>query len=244
MGRSGQNDPYLHVSNIYSHLMNFISYKWWAKYIFSIVEENLANDPFVLEIGAGNCMMGKYFEKLYPKYMASDISLSMLLKSEKYITRICCDMRSLPFKNKFDLIISTFDAVNYLTNKKDLLKTFKEIKNILSDNGCFTFDAALESNSYKHENSANGKWRKSGFTYERKSSYSSASRIHKNTFKIKYPDGNVITEIHRQKIYPLETFYEAADKSGLKIVNCYKAFTKQKGNANSDRVQFIMKKGI
>jgi SAM-dependent methyltransferase len=240
--RQKRFDPYFHVSNIYSHLMNFVSYKWWARYIYVIVKSKVNNNPAVLELGAGNCSLAKYISKFYPNYIASDISLSMLTKSQINISQICCNMNALPFKKKFDLILSSFDSINYLTNKKNLYKTFKEVCNYLNTNGIFTFDAALESNSYKHERNSSLKGKKTGIIYLRQSKYLVASRIHKNTFTIKYPDGETFEETHKQKIYPLQTYFEMAEKSGLQVVNCYKAFTQQKGKASSDRVQFIMKR--
>ena len=45
-------DPYLHVSNIYPHLMDFVSYKWWARYIYSITKNFLVKNPAVLELAA------------------------------------------------------------------------------------------------------------------------------------------------------------------------------------------------
>lgn len=240
--RSITIDPYQHVSKIYPHLMNFVSYKWWARYIFTITKNKTIKNPAVLELAAGNCSMAKHLFKLYPKYIASDISLSMLKYSDKSIPRVCCDMSNLPFNKKFDLIISSFDSINYITNKKKLLKTFKEISNLLNIKGVFTFDAALESNSYKHEKTANRKGKSAGFIYSRQSKFLVGSKIHKNIFTIQYPDGKIFTETHKQKIYSFQTFYDMAEQSGLYIVNCYKAFSFQKGNANSDRVQFIMKR--
>jgi SAM-dependent methyltransferase len=237
-----RTDPYFHVSNIYRHLMNFVSYKWWARYIYSILRNKVVENPAVLELGAGNCSLAKYLIKFYPDYIASDISFSMLHNSKLKISQVCCDMSSLPFKKKFDLIISSFDSINYLTNKKILLKTFKEVYKILNTNGIFSFDVALENNSYKHERTANIKGKKSGISYFRQSEYLRASRIHKNIFTFNYPDGQTLTEVHRQKIYSFETYFEMSKKSGLRVMNCYKAFTQQTGKASSDRIQFIMKR--
>ncbi len=50
------------------------------------------------------------------------------------------------------------------------------------------------------------------------------------------------TETHKQKIFSYNTFFDIAEKSGLYVVNCYKAFSFQKGKETSDRVQFIMKR--
>lgn len=235
-------DPYLHVSNIYAHLMDFVSYKWWARYLFTITRNKTIKNPAVLELAAGSCLMAKHLSRFYKNYIATDISLSMLKHSDKNIKRICCDMSCLPFSKNFDLIISSFDSINYLTNKNILLKSFKGISDSLTPKGIFTFDAALENNSYKHEKTANQKGKSAGFIYTRKSKFLAGSKIHKNIFTIQYPDGKIVTEIHRQKIYPLRTFYEMAEKSGLEVVNCYKAFSLKKGNADSDRVQFIMRR--
>ncbi len=222
--------------------MNFVSYKWWARYLLLLLSKKVKKNPSVLEIAAGNGSLAKYLSKNYQNYIASDLSLSMISQADKKLHRVCCDFRYLPFKSNFDLIISSFDSINYLTNKNQLLRTFKEINSVLNEGGIFSFDVALESNSYKHEKTANIKGKFSGIFYERQSRYLPTSRIHKNIFKIYFPDGNIFTETHRQKIYPLQTFYEIAEKSNFHILGCYKAFTFQKGKASSDRVQFIMKK--
>ncbi len=235
-------DPYYHVANIYPHLMSFVSYKWWAKYIYSISKNNICKNPVVLELAAGNCELAKHLSKLYKNYLSTDISLKMLNCGDKIITKVCCDMTAIPFNKKFDLILTSFDSVNYLLSKKRLLKFFREVEFYLSENGVLTFDAALESNSYKHQKTASSKGRSKGFHYHRMSVYLPKSKIHKNIFTITYPDGDVFTETHKQKIYPFATFFELAEESGLYVVNCFKAFSYQKGKGNSDRVQFIMKR--
>jgi len=239
-----QIDPYLHVSKIYSQLIDFVDYKWWAKYIYSITKNSLPKNPVVLEIGAGNCVLANYLSKHYKKYFASDISLQMLNQKKIPVKKICCNMTSLPFTKKFDLIFSAFDSVNYLLTKKDLLKHFNEVSSHLTENGIFTFDTALENNSYKHQKTANksGKYKK--YFYNRVSLFDPKTKTHKNIFSVIYPDGNIYKETHTQKIFPFNTFFELAEKSGLYVVNCYKAFSYTKGIASSDRVQFIMKRKV
>jgi len=237
-----QTDPYQHVANIYPHLMNFVSYKWWARYIYTITKPIVIKNPNVLELAGGNCALAEHLSKLYKNYLVTDISKSMLKHASKKQDRVCCDMTAIPFTKKFDLILTSFDSVNYLLSKKLLLKFFKEVNNHLSEKGVLTFDAALESNSYKHQKTATTKGKTKGFSYLRKSIFMPASKIHKNIFTITYPDGVTFSETHKQKIYSYETFFEMAEKSGLYVVNCYKAFSHMKGKASSDRVQFIIKR--
>ena len=237
-----QTDPYLHVANIYPHLMNFVSYKWWARYIYTITKPKVVKNPSVLELASGNCALADHLSKLYKNYLVSDISKSMLKHSNTKLNKVCCDMKAIPLSKQFDLILTSFDSVNYLLSKKQLLKFFKEVFSHLSEKGVFTFDAALESNSYKHQKTATTKGRAKGFNYLRKSIFMPASKIHKNIFTITYPNGDTFSETHKQKIYSYHTFFDMAEKSGLYVVNCYKAFSYTKGKASSDRVQFIMKR--
>jgi len=237
-----QTDPYLHVANIYPHLMNFVSYKWWAGYIYSITKTKDVKNPSVLELAAGNCSLAENLSKLYTDYVVTDISKSMLKHSNTKLSKVCCDMAAIPFIKKFDLIFTSFDSVNYLLSKKKLLKFFKEANNNLSEKGVLTFDVALENNSYKYQKTASKKGRTKGFVYHRTSIFLPLSKIHKNIFNITYPSGETFLEIHKQKIYPYDTFFDMAEKSGLYVVNCYKAFSYTKGKASSDRVQFIMKR--
>jgi ubiquinone/menaquinone biosynthesis C-methylase UbiE len=224
--------------------MNFVSYKWWARYIYSITKPKVIKKPAVLELAAGNCALAEHLSKHYKNYLVTDLSESMLSHSKIKLNKVCCDMTAIPLNKKFDLILTSFDSVNYLLSKKLLLKFFKEVKSHLSEKGVLTFDAALESNSYKHQETATTKGRAKGFTYYRKSIFMPTSKIHKNIFNITYPTGETFSETHKQKIYSYDTFFDMAEKSGLYVVNCYKAFSYTKGKASSDRVQFIMKRKL
>jgi len=150
-------------------------------------------------------------------------------------------MTSLPFYNKFDLIYSTFDSVNYILSKRKLLTLFLEVKKVLSATGIFTFDVSLEKNSLDFEGSYTVEGKINEFSFTRKSKYNSSSRIHKNIFIITDEFGNVKKEIHTQKIYKFETYFDIIAKAGMYVVECLDAFTFNNGNQNSERAQFIIK---
>jgi len=231
------------VSLIYDDLMREIDYERWSGYILNIRKIYLEKgDINVLELSAGNCKMADNISKRIPRYIASDSSFPMLRKAKNFDTnKICCDMTALPFKNKFDLIFSTFDSVNYLLSKRLLLTLFCEVKNILSDSGIFTFDTTLEKNSLEFEKSYVSEGEHHGLQYKRKSKYFPNTRIHKNIFKIRNKFGTVLTEVHKQKIYKFETYFKLLKKAGLYVVECLDTFTFNTGNSNSERIQFILK---
>jgi len=238
-----KTNAYTSLSLIYDEVMKEVNYKRWAEYILDIIEDHLAKkNANILELSAGNGMITKRVSKKFPNYISSDISLEMLRQGDRInVKKVCCDMVVLPFTTKFDVIFSTFDSVNYLLSKRRLLKFFKEIKKVLSENGIFTFDVSLEKNSreFKKMYVTNGSV--NGYKYKRVSKYNPKSRIHKNIFEITDQFGIVTKEIHLQKIFNFDIYFDLFSKAGLVAVECLDAFTFNNGNQNSERIQFILK---
>jgi ubiquinone/menaquinone biosynthesis C-methylase UbiE len=229
------------VADIYPYLMRTIRYDKWAKYIFEIVNSSVKKTDTILELGAGNGKLANYFKNYYPHIIITDLSLKML--KQDGISRglkICCDMTRTPFNTNFNLIYSAFDSINYLTSRKKLLAFFKEIKRILNKGGIFTFDISLERNSLKHIKEPLRKGKYKGISYVQKSKYSPKSRIHMNIFNIETANEK-FCENHKQKIYPFEEYFRVIDKAGLYVAECFDAFTFDRGNAECERVQFVVK---
>ena len=238
-----ENRIYSKLPLIYSYIMRKIDYKIWAEYIYSIVSEDLPVKPRILELAAGNCKLAKYLSEFYPLIIVSDISADMLKSSPGIsLHKVCCDMTLLPFKNKFDLIYCAFDSINYLTSRKKILDLFKEINSILNTKGIFTFDVSLEKNSLIHTKQPDRTGLYKGIRFKQKSEYDKLKKIHKNTFHIKLNENEVYTEIHKQKIYSFETYFELLELSGLYVAECLDAFTYNKGNPGCERIQFIARK--
>ncbi|MDZ7623938.1 MAG: class I SAM-dependent methyltransferase [Ignavibacteriaceae bacterium] len=235
--------PYEQVSAIYDGLMKKLDYDSWSKYILLIAKENVHDKAKFLELGAGNCKMAKILSEKYRNYYASDISLSMLRSGDKNnLKKICCDMTSLPFKEKFDFVFSAFDSVNYILKKKSLQNLFKEIYYLLEEDGVFTFDASLETNSLDFSIGKSTEGRHNDYQYRMLSKYNKRSRIHYNNFYIWNESGINIKEVHKEKIYKIDTYFKLAEKAGLYTEACYDCFSFKDVKQNSQRAQFVMRK--
>jgi len=231
---------YTDVSNIYDHIMRKVRYDYWADYIYAISNDYVGDKPNVLELASGNCNLARFLSAYYPKLIVTDMSLSMLNKNSKAgLKKVCCDMTMIPFSTKFDLIVSTFDSVNYLITEKKLSALFNEICMVISNDGIFTFDVSLEKNSFRHIKNPLRKGSYKGVRYKQETDYDSTKNIHRNVFCITYPNGKVFKEVHIQKIYSFETYFDLMDSAGLSVKAFYDAFTFKDGSANSPRVQFI-----
>jgi len=208
-----------------------------------MVKDYIPKRPKVLELAAGNLRFAKRIKKHFKSIVVSDLSYNMLHSSRGIkFPRVCCDMTALPFKREFDLVLSSFDSVNYLTSKAKLLQLFKEVEKILKEDGIFTFDVVLENNCLTYEKFANRKGNYHGVNFEQISKYDKEKRFHKNIFNIFLPTGESLTEVHKQKIFPFFTYFEVIAKTNLYVVDCFKTFTFEKADQDSDRAQFILKR--
>lgn len=239
----GKVIAYENVSFIYEELMKDVNYPEWAKYIQNISSEFVRKNSKVLELGAGNCKIANLLSKKFSEIIATDISLSMLKSDTKnVVNKVCCDMVALPFNIKFDLIFSTFDSVNYLMSKKRLLALFKQVDYLLKDDGIFTFDVSLEKNSLEFLQDHAIEGSAGNYSFKRVSKFYKSRKVHRNIFYITDADNNVVKEVHEQKIFDFETYFDLIFQAGLYVVDCFETFTFKIGNANSDRIQFILKK--
>ena len=235
--------PYEKVSAIFDTLMKKLDYESWSNYILEIAGDYIEDDAKILELGAGNCKIAGFISARYSNYVATDISLSMLSSSKKNnLKKICCDMTALPIKSKFDFIFSNFDGINYILKQKTLLRLFTEVFHLLKRDGVFTFDVSLESNSLNFVVSKSEEGRSNGYSFQRISQYNKVSRIHSNHFYIRDDFGNEFKEVHKEKIYKIDTFFKLAEKTGLFTEACYDCFTFKDVKKNSQRAQFVMRK--
>ncbi|QQS38010.1 MAG: class I SAM-dependent methyltransferase [Ignavibacteriales bacterium] len=238
-----KNKNYEALSTVYSHLMRTVNYKAWAKYIFAISKNHLSRNPKVLELASGEGKLANFLRVYYPDIIVSDLSFEMVKRIKGFEGyKVCLNMTSLPFKQKFDLIICAFDSINYLTSRIKIQQFFKSVKMLMNQNSIFTFDASLLNNSLKSNKSVTLKNRVNGIEYSQSSSFNTKTRIHKNEFIIQDGDNRIIKETHNQKIYDFDFYFTAAEKSGLYVSECFKAFTFEEAKAVNERVQFILRK--
>ncbi len=236
-----QSKDYTIIAEIYDYLMRKIDYKDWAKYIYDVVREYIEGELIVLELASGTGKLGTAFSIFSSKFVFTDLSNDMLKAVEDDFTKICCDMTLLPFKQKFNTVISTFDSINYLIDDKDIISCINEIEKILTDDGIFTFDVSLELNSQKYLKHLNRKGKYNDFYYIQQSNYDKMNKIHYNTFSIKKDDIE-FKEEHKQRIYSIEEMIEIISQSNLQLLDVFEAFTFEDLHEKSLRAQFVLGK--
>lgn len=139
-------------ASVYDKVMAYADYDRWYEFIKSIVEENGIKGKDVLDLGCGTGEMSIRFKKSGYAVLGVDISPEMLsiaadkAREKKLDIHFANqDMRELKFPVGFDIVISLFDTINYLTSIEEVEECLESVSDHLDENGIFIFDMVTEN---------------------------------------------------------------------------------------------------
>lgn len=131
-------------SRYYDLLYNDKDYATEAEYISSVIKDLLPNAENIIELGCGTGNHAVLLCKDKFKVTGLERSEEMvLLAKEKCIndfTPIVADIENYTIDQTFDVAISLFHVISYLTLNESLISCFKSTHNHLKDDGIFLFD--------------------------------------------------------------------------------------------------------
>lgn len=128
------------------------------------------------------------------------------------------DMQSLEVDEKYNLITSTFDSINYILDIKYVAGIFRRVSKVLTDDGIFIFDF-----NTIHKK-ASGRVNKEGITY-----YDRISGPFWEV-EIQTPNGQ---EHHRERLYTLQEIKTALEENSMRIKKIYSDFNTEVQGENS-----------
>lgn len=138
---------YSDLATIYDGLMGDIDYKQWTNYLINQISNHKAPGNKVLDLGCGTGNISIPLAEEGFQVRGVDISLEMLTQAEQKarekgltISFYQQDIRELVVDGQVDVVLSTFDTLNYLTDKGELTKTFSAVFKGLKEEGLFIFD--------------------------------------------------------------------------------------------------------
>ena len=178
------------------------------------------------------------------------------------------DMREFELYGTVAAVVSVCDSMNYITEKEDLLTTFKLVRNYLDPGGVFIFDMNTpyyykkklgeqticenrDEGSFIWENYYDPDTKINEFDMtiyiRRNSEGQNASKTSKNRKAAGKTQADTAVyydrfeETHFQRAYTVSEVKSLLKKAGLKDIKVYKAFTKEAPDNVTERVYFVSK---
>ena len=118
-----------------------------AKYLPRILKKLRIKPKTLLDLACGDGRFAIIMAKKGMRVVGVDSSAHMLkyardrAKKEKVkVVFYRQKMQNLSMKNKFDLVTCWYDSLNYLLTDAELIRTLKNVSNVLNENGLFVLD--------------------------------------------------------------------------------------------------------
>lgn len=238
---------YNEFAYLYDNLINDVDYKNWTDYYFKIFKRYGINPKLGLDLGCGTGSLTVEFSKRGVEMTGIDISEDMLMvareKSEGMdILYLNQDMTQFELYGTVDFIVSSLDCMNYITDKRDLLKVMKLANNYLEPGGLFIFDIntrhklenVIGNNTFIFENDdCFCSWQNE---YDKKRKISDFYL----TFFCKSGEEYLrFDEQHSERAYEIDEIKSLIEGSGMRLLKVYHDRSFENPRKNSERVFFV-----
>ncbi len=251
-----ETDSFIEIAPLYDHLMNTVPYQDWVSYIKQILSRRNARPRNVLDLACGTGTVSAMLANEGLKVTGVDISESMINEAKRKaelsglnIDFLVQDAAELDLPGlKFDLCVSLFDSLNYITDPAHLQKAFYRVQSHLNRNGLFIFDInteyALKYKFFDQDNLGTDDELK----YDWVSEYDTKTRICavKMHFWHRREDDTQkeFMETHWQYAYGIEEIKSMLVEAGFENIDCYQAYTFHSPTSTSDRLFFICNRSL
>lgn len=249
----GSMQSYGKFAALYDRLMRDVDRDAWAEYALSLLG---GASRTVVDCACGTGELTLRLARAGHAVTGQDISGEMLaIAAEKArnarlrIPFIQQDMRKLRLHRPVDAVVSACDGVNYLASRATLSEFAAAAYAALKPGGILLFDVSsrykistvLGNNTFALDETDSA--------YIWQNAYDPESKLIRMelTFFTREGDGphyERFTETHIQRAHSEREIRTALAGAGFAEVTAYEAFTRTPPKAESERLQFIAKKGI
>ncbi|HIS07746.1 MAG TPA: class I SAM-dependent methyltransferase [Candidatus Choladocola avistercoris] len=244
-------EAYTGFAEVYDLFMDNVPYEQWAEYITGLLREYGIEDGLVLDLGCGTGTMTELLAEAGYDMIGIDQSEEMLEEAlEKKeasghdILYLCQDMREFELYGTVRAIVCVCDSMNYILEEEEILDILSAAAyNYLDYDGLFIFDLNTE---YKYreilgEQTIAENREEGSFIWE--NYYDEAQRINEYqlTLFVKEKEDlyRKFEETHYQRAYSLDTVRTLVERSGLRLLHMYDAFTREPAREDSERIYVI-----
>ncbi len=219
---------YTLFSKFYDETMFYLNYPVWRDYILKLTRYFDIQGTSLLELASGTGHLAKYLSGHF-MVTPSDNSGQMLEKLKNNYPKfkpLKLNMCSFELEEKYNVVVSFNDNVNYIKAGEELQSHFNSVKNVLKPSGLYIFDTTPMFNIKKNFlgvplclKTKAGFFRWENFLNEQEKS------VHSHVDMLEIGKDKIIREIHKQKIHDADLLISLLLKTGFKKVYHFEGFT-------------------
>ena len=253
-GSPNEEAAFVEVAPLYDMLMTGVPYTMWITYLRQLLDERKARPRQILDLACGTGNVSELLAQEGFAVTGVDIAPGMIAQAQAKaaaanlpITYAVQDAAQLDLPGKrFDLCVSLFDSLNYITDPLRLLLAMERVAAHLSRNGLFIFDLnteyALVNHFFDQDNLSSG----DRLLYNWKSSFDPATRLCRVQMDFRYRpetgEERVFEEVHWQYAYRTEEIVAMLQQAGFDQIATYKAYTLRQPVRSSDRIFYVARR--
>ena len=242
-------DQFRAIAPFYDSLMAGVPYGLWVCYIEDILSKLRFKPQTVLDLACGTGTVSELLHCRGFDVVGVDLSEEMIDVARSKSGNVeyhAVDASQMDLGRSFDLVLSLFDSLNYITDAETLRRAIINVGKHTHTGGLFIFDVntiyALSNHFFDQANmseSANPK-----YIWTSKFDHSTRICTVNMIFEIKDEHGRPVQfkEVHVQKGYTLEELGQMLTDAGFETLNIYNAYKFRKPTRRSDRVFFVARK--
>lgn len=247
----GEMDVYSSFAQVYDLFMDNVPYDEWCAFLCELFKREDIWDGEVVDLGCGTGtltrkMAAKGYHLTGIDNAAEMLSVASQTEGNENILYSMQDMQAFELPGPVKAIYSACDCMNYLTEKEDLLKTFRCSYRYLNTGGIFVFDM---NTPYKYrellgENTIAESREEGSFIWE--NYYDEEEKINEYYLTLFVQEQEDLyrkyEEFHYQRCYEPEEVLDLLKKAGFKEFFVYEAYTNQPLKEDSERMMFVARK--
>ena len=244
---------YQQFAQVYDTLMmEDVDYLKWAEYVEKIFAHWKCTPKNIIDLACGTGNITIPLAQRGYALVGIDISQDMLTIAEQKtrelpidIQWLCQDMKKLQGFKNIDGMICACDGMNYVLEDGDLREIFFRVYHSLSKNGIFAFDM---NSKYKIEKILAGQTFAYGgedVSYIWENYYDKDQHIidYELSFFVKNGENyKRFNEFHQQRAYRIKEIIGVLKEVGFKNIDYYHAFSFDKPDSSSERIQYVAQK--
>lgn len=243
------------VAPLYDLLMTGVPYEDWVAYLRQLLDTRRARPTRVLDLacGTGNvsCLLVKEGYEVTGVDIAADMIAEAKRKAREEALTVDYYVQDAAVMDlgdrRFDLCVSLFDSLNYITDPARLQMAFHRVAHHLEPDSLFIFDLntefALKNKFFDQDNLAYSEER---LQYDWDSTYEEKTRICRVDMRFWYreEDGSrrAFDEVHLQFAYRNSEIVAMLEAAGFCDISIYQAYTLRMPTRTADRVYYLARR--